>query len=127
MDTRTINLREALENIDLSLAGVQLVFSSMAVNLGTQFELSDHGNVERPELFDSCSKTGDLRLLWKLIDVQAEGIEADENSFRLNFENGITIICKNLNTVPEQVQLWYTQLSQERDQIILDRYPADFL
>lgn len=127
MDTRTINLREALESIDLSVAGVQLVFSSMAVSLGTQFELCDHGNLERPELFDFCSKTGDLRLLWKLIDVQAEGIEADENSFRLTFENGITFICKNLNTVPEQVLVWYTQLSQERDQIVLDRYPADFM
>ncbi|MCP4315942.1 MAG: hypothetical protein GY789_07985 [Hyphomicrobiales bacterium] len=68
-------------------------------------------------------KTGDLNLLWQLIEMHASHVQMDDNSFQLFFDTDFILKCPNQGNAPELALVWEGESPEGG--ILLARYPVD--
>jgi hypothetical protein len=115
-----IAVGQALVGIELQLASIRFTFTKPVVEFCAPFSLiAGDGAV----VFVPWERTGDLNLLWPLIDRPASHIQMTEESFRLVFDDGTVLQCRQQGAAPELVLVWGGE--SPKGGIELTRYPAD--
>lgn len=124
MKDHRIPIGKPLAGIEMNVSSIRFSFMNPIVELCAPFKF--HSSVTdqtTSEKFDPWERTGDLNLLWRLLDVHASHIQMDDESFRLKFDCGIVLECINQGGAPELVLIWGGESPEGG--IILTRYPED--
>ncbi len=93
-----------LISFGVALQDIQLKFGPLVIEMHSEIEIvSPNGSCVL--IKDVWNREGDLNALWPLIGKQLERLIADEDSFRLIFDDG-TMIRRKYELANELVNFW---------------------